>query len=62
MSKYNIMIRPVNKLVNRCTGEIVIHTMTLKQKIRLNRYLNKYFRFFWQDVLPDCKECNEVTK
>ena len=29
-------------------GEIV--EMTEKQKLQLNRYLNKYFRKFWQEV------------
>jgi|ETNmetMinimDraft_16_1059900.scaffolds.fasta_scaffold42097_2 hypothetical protein len=57
-NKYNIMIRPVNITKCPCSGEIAIHTMTPEQKLRLNRYLNKYFRFFWQEVDKNCKKCN----
>lgn len=41
----NILIRPKRKLYG---GEVV--EMTEKQKIQLNRYLNRYFREFWQEV------------
>ena len=27
--------------------------MTKEQRLRLNRYLNKYFREFWQEVKPN---------
>jgi len=29
--------------------------MTKEQQLRLNKYLNKYFREFWQDVTPSYK-------
>jgi hypothetical protein len=41
----HILIRPKRKLYG---GEVV--EMTEKQKIQLNRYLNRYFREFWQEV------------
>ena len=44
----NILIRPKRKLYG---GKVV--EMTEKQKIQLNRYLNRYFRDFWQEVKTD---------
>ena len=40
-----ILIKEKRTLHN---GEVV--EMTEKEKLQLNRYLNKYFRKFWQEV------------
>jgi len=42
----HILIRPKRKLFG---GRLEVE-MTEKQKIQLNRYLNRYFREFWQEV------------
>ena len=47
---YNIIIRPVNKIKNYSTGKIDTHTLTQKELLKLNRYLNKYFRYNWQEI------------
>ena len=44
----NIIIRPVRNMYNPSTGKVETHTMTQEEMIRLNRYLNKYFRKHWQ--------------
>ena len=41
----NILIRPKRKLHGGREVE-----MTIEQQLRLNRYLNRYFRDFWQEV------------
>jgi hypothetical protein len=41
----HILIRPKRKLYGGREVE-----MTIEQQLRLNRYLNKYFRDFWQEV------------
>ena len=41
----HILIRPKRKLYGGREVE-----MTIEQQLRLNRYLNKYFREFWQEV------------
>ena len=33
--------------------------MTIEQQLRLNRYLNKYFREFWQEVKPSKEQDND---
>ena len=38
----------IRNIYNCSTGKIETHTMTKKEMIRLNRYLNKYFRNHWQ--------------
>tara|TARA_R110000803_G_C11806685_1_gene300131 strand:- start:306 stop:461 length:156 start_codon:yes stop_codon:yes gene_type:complete len=43
----NILIREKRTLYN---GKKVV--MTKEQQLRLNRYLNKYFSEFWQQVIP----------
>ena len=60
--KYNLIIRPVNIIKDHCSGEIKTHTMKPKDLTRLYRYLNKYFRYHWQEVKPDCKKCNPNDK
>ena len=44
----NIIIRPTRNIYNSSTSKVETHTMTKKEMIRLNRYLNKYFRMHWQ--------------
>ena len=44
----NILIRPVREIKNYSTGEIETHVMSNKEKTQLSRYLNKYFRNYWQ--------------
>jgi len=44
----NILIRPVRKIKNYSTGKIETHVMSDKEKLQLCRYLNKYFRSYWQ--------------
>ena len=46
----NIIIRPINKIKNYSTGKIDTHTLTQKELLKLNRYLNKYFRYNWQEI------------
>ncbi len=58
MSKYNIMIRPINTIKDYCSGEVKTHTLKPEQLKKLNKYLNKNFRFNWQEVKSDCKNCN----
>ena len=41
----HILIRPKRKLYGGREVE-----MTIEQQLRLSRYLNKYFREFWQEV------------
>ena len=41
----NILIREKRTLHNGKKVE-----MTIEQQLRLNKYLNKYFHEFWQDV------------
>ena len=58
MTKYNIMIRPINKIKNPCTGEVKTYTLKPEQLKKLYRYLFKNFSHNYQEVLPDCKKCN----
>ena len=46
----NIIIRPINKIKNHCSGKTTIHKLNQKELIRLYRYLNKYFRYNWQEI------------
>lgn len=63
MKPNNIIIRPVRNIYNYSTGKTETHTMTQKEIVRLNRYLNKYFRKNWQtyhgggygDEVQQCK-------
>jgi hypothetical protein len=48
MKPNNIIIRPVRNIYNCSTGKTETHTMTQKEMVQLNRYLNKYFRNHWQ--------------
>lgn len=43
----DILIREKRTMYN---GKKV--AMTKEQQLRLNKYLNKYFREFWQEVKP----------
>ena len=47
---YNIIIRPIRKIKCPCSGKTTIHKLNQKELIRLNRYLNKYFRYNWQEI------------
>ena len=59
----NIIIRPVNKIYNHATGKTETHILDAKFISKLQKYLNKYgYKYCWQEVSSDCKECNEVTK
>tara|TARA_Y100000593_G_C4035566_1_gene202604 strand:+ start:36 stop:209 length:174 start_codon:yes stop_codon:yes gene_type:complete len=57
MTKYNIIIRPTNTIKDYCSGEVKTHTLEPEQIKKLYKYVNKNFRFNWQEVKPD-KECN----
>ena len=46
----NIIIRPINKIKDYCSGKTTIHKLNQKELIRLSRYLNKYFRYNWQEI------------
>ncbi len=46
----NIIIRPKRTIHNYCTNKKETYEMTLNQQKQLNRYLNKYFRNFWQST------------
>ena len=46
----NIIIRPKRTIYNYCTNKKETYEMTLNQRKQLNRYLNKYFRKFWQET------------
>ena len=46
----NIIIRPKRTIYNYCTSKKETYEMTPKQRLQLNRYLNKYFRNFWQET------------
>ena len=46
----NIIIRPKRTIYNYCTSKKETYEMTPKQRLQLNRYLNKYFRKFWQET------------
>ena len=50
LSNYNIIIKPKRTIFNYCTRKNETFIMTDKQRLQLNRYLNKYFRKFWQET------------
>ena len=52
------MIRPINTIKDYCSGEVKTYTLKPEQLKKLNKYLNKNFRFNWQEVKSDCKNCN----
>ena len=56
MTKYNIIIRPINTIKDYCSGEVKTHTLEPEQIKKLYKYLNKNFRFNWEVKLD--KECN----
>ena len=45
---YNILIRQKRTLC--VCGKTKTFEMTTKQQIQLNNYLNKYFKWFWQEI------------
>ena len=53
---YNIIIRPIRKIKCPCSGKTTVHKLNQKELIRLNRYLNKYFRYNWQEIESDILE------
>ena len=49
-NNYNIIIKPKRTIFNYCTRKNKTYKMTDKQRLQLNRYLNKYFKMFWQET------------
>ena len=47
---YNIIIRPIRNIKSISNGKITTHILTKKQLVKLNRYLNKNFRYHWQET------------